>query len=93
MCGPHQSEPVGEKIGFQPSTGQVAHGDTSIVQSFKKPSWPCARGILTPLLILPVLRPNIEDRVRLGLLKLVIVMEVSPDLDSAPRTTHEERLL
>lgn len=49
--------------------------------------------MLTPLLILPVLRSKIEDRVCLSLLKLLIIMEISPDLDSFPRTTHEEFLL
>lgn len=43
--------------------------------------------------MLPVLRPKIEDRVCLGLLKLIVTVEISPDLDSAARTTHEECLL
>lgn len=47
----------------------------------------------TPLLILAVLRSEVEDRVCLGLLKFLIIMEISPDLDSSTRTTHEEFLL
>lgn len=45
------------------------------------------------LLILPMLRPNIKNRVCLGLPKPLIIMEISSDLDSTARTTHEERLL
>lgn len=50
-------------------------------------------GVNTHLLIISVLRPNIKHHVCFGLLKLLILMEISPELNPTARMSNKEFLL